>query len=290
MTKPYESSFKMRSIATAATMKKEITTEMKVTAAIKKRVEWMSDGNKWDTVAPGRVPPTGIKYMVVDVETHDWKDGGGSRDGRIVEIAWMVFDRDMKCLESKQYLLKPHGYDKIAQKATAYHGITTECAVGNGVDSDLVFKEFAAIVSQLPDDGSVIAHNMEHENSIFKCNLNKEQQNLWSDAPKCDTWNIKLLKYLPNSARGKYKTRNLGVALMELYSVVCPIKDEDSVQFWHMALEDVKKTWSIFLYYITNVTSYNELQWKEDYPRYMIPGYKIHERSEQKRKFNRSSW
>ena len=121
MTKPYESSFKMRSIATAATMKKEITTEMKVTAAIKKRVEWMSDGNKWDTVAPGRVPPTGIKYMVVDVETHDWKDGGGSRDGRIVEIAWMVFDRDMKCLESKQYLLKPHGYDKIAQKATSVH-------------------------------------------------------------------------------------------------------------------------------------------------------------------------
>lgn len=127
---------------------------------------------------------------------------------------------------------------------------------------------------------------MEHEDSIFKCNLNKEQQNLWSDAPKCDTWNIKLLKYLPSSARGKYKTRNLGVALMELYSVVCPIKDNDSVQFSHMALEDVKKTWSIFLYYITNVTSYNELQWKEDYPRYMIPGYKIHERSEQIRKFN----
>ena len=101
MTKPYESSFKMRSITTAASMKK-IRTEMKVTAAIKKRVEWMSDGNKWDTVTPGRVPPTGIKYMVVDVETHDWKDGGCSRDGSIVEIAWMVFDRDMKCLESKQ--------------------------------------------------------------------------------------------------------------------------------------------------------------------------------------------
>ena len=122
MTKPYKSSFKMRSITTAAIMKNEIATEMKVTAAIKKREEWMSDGNKWDTITPGRVPPTGIKYMVVDVETHDWKDGG-PRNGRIVEIAWMVFDRDMKCLESKQYLLKPHGYDKIAQKATSVHGI-----------------------------------------------------------------------------------------------------------------------------------------------------------------------
>jgi len=45
----------MRSITTAATMK-ESRTEMKVTAAIKKRAEWMSDGNKWDTVTPGRDP------------------------------------------------------------------------------------------------------------------------------------------------------------------------------------------------------------------------------------------
>ena len=209
MTKPYESSFKMRSITTAATMKKEITTKMKVTAAIKKREEWMSDDNKWDTVTPGRVPPTGIKYMVVDVETHDWKDGG-SRDGRIVEIAWMVFDRDMKCLESKQYLLKPHGYDKIAQKATSVHGITTECAVENGVESDLVFNEFAAIVSQLPDNGSVIAHCMGHEDSIFKCNLNKEQQVQWGDAPKCDTWNInwvaKITQLISNKVKKRYQS------------------------------------------------------------------------------------
>ena len=289
MTKPYKSSFKMRSITTAATMKKEIATEMKVTAAIKKREEWMSDGNKWDTITPGRVPPTGIKYMVVDVETHDWKDGG-SRDGRIVEIAWMVFDRDMKCLESKQYLLKPHGYDRIAQKATAVHGITTERAVDDGVDAQHVFDEFTAILNKLPSNGFVIAHNMEHEDPIFKCNLNEEQQVLWRDAPKCDTWNIKLLKYLPSSAREKYKTRNIGVALMELYSVVCPIEDNDSVQFSHMALEDVKMTWAVFLYYMTNVKSYNELQWKEDYLRPMIPSWNKDRRMHQIRKFNGISW
>ena len=288
MTKPYESSFKMRSIATAATMKKEITTEMKVTAAIKKRVEWMSDGNKWDTVAPGRVPPTGIKYMVVDVETHDWKDGGGSRDGRIVEIAWMVFDRDMKCLESKQYLLKPHGYDKIAQKATAVHGITTERAVEYGVDSHLVFDEFIAIVKQLPNNGFVIAHNMKHEDPILKWNLNKEQQVQWGDAPKCDTCNIKLLKYLPTSACEKYKTRTLGVNLVELYGVVHPTKDDNCVNSWHMAMADVKMTCAIFLYYVTSV-SYNEIKWKNDSKvkrKPMIPAYKTYERSVQKRKFN----
>ena len=31
---------------------------------------------------PSRDLPTDIKYIVVDVETHDWK-GGGPRNGRI---------------------------------------------------------------------------------------------------------------------------------------------------------------------------------------------------------------
>jgi len=124
--------------------------EMKLTTAVTKREKWLRDGNKWDDIMPSRDLPTNIKYIVVDVETHDWKDGGPC-NGRIVEqIALMVFDRDMKCLESKQYLLKPHGYDKIAQKATAVHGITTELAVEYGVDSHLVFDEFIAIVKQLP--------------------------------------------------------------------------------------------------------------------------------------------
>ncbi len=167
--------------------------EMKLTTAVTKREKWLHDGNKWDDIMPSRDLPTNIKYIVVDVETHDWKDSG-PRNGRIVEIAWMVFDHDMKCIESKQYLLKPHGYDKIAQKATAVHGITTERAVEYGVDSHLVFDDFIAIVKQLPNNGFVIAHNMKHEDPIFKRNLNKEQQVQWGDAPKCDTCDVKLLK------------------------------------------------------------------------------------------------
>ena len=102
MTKPYESPFKMRSITTAATITREIRTEMKVAAAIKKREEWMSDGNKWDTVIPGRVPPTGIKYVVVDLETHDWlppPDQNYYDVSRIVEIAWKGFSGVGDCLE-----------------------------------------------------------------------------------------------------------------------------------------------------------------------------------------------
>ena len=214
MTKPYKSSFKMRSITTAAIMKKEIATEMKVTAAIKKREEWMSDGNKWDTITPGRVPPTGIKYMVVDVETHDWlppPDQNKYDVSRIVEIAWKLFSGDTgDCLESKQYLIKPYGtYKEIARKATAVHGITTEQASKHGVDVELVMDEFIRIVESIPNDGFVVAHNMEHEHTVLTNSFSPNQRILWNDAPKCDTWNIKLLKYLPSSAREKYKTRNI---------------------------------------------------------------------------------
>ena len=258
---------------------------VKVNTAVTKREKWLCDGNKWDDIVPDRELPCNVMYMVVDIETHDWKDGG-PRNGRIVEMAWMVFDCDMKCLESKQYLLKPHGYDRITQKATACHGITTERAVDDGVDAQHVFDEFTAILNKLPSNGFVIAHNMEHEDSIFKCNLNEEQQVLWRDAPKCDTWSLQLCQYLPQEAKEKYQIhiRKFGLKLAELYSYVCPQNDNDCVKFSHMALEDVKMTWAVFLYYMKSI-SYNELQWKKRRVG-MIPGYKKYERSLQKRKFN----
>jgi len=84
------------------------------------------------------------------------------------------------------------------------------------------------------------------------------------------------------------KKRTVGVALTELYSYVCPLKEESCAKSWHMAMEDVKMTWAIFLYYVTSV-SYNEIKWK-NYSKVkwksMIPAYKTYERSVQKRKFN----
>ena len=42
-------------------------------AAVAKRQEWMRNGNKWDDIIQGRELPHNTKYMVVDLETHDWK-------------------------------------------------------------------------------------------------------------------------------------------------------------------------------------------------------------------------
>ena len=115
--------------------------------AVGARERWQRD-NQWDSVTTGDIKlPANIQYMVVDVETHDWKEGTNVRDGRIVEIAWKIFNQEESCVESKQYLLKPHGYNEIARKATEVHGITTECAISHGSDANVVFDEFTAILN-----------------------------------------------------------------------------------------------------------------------------------------------
>ena len=265
MTKPYEPPFKMRSIATAATITREIRTEMKVAAAIKKREEWMSDGNKWDTVIPGRVPPTGIKYVVVDLETHDWlppPDQNYYDVSRIVEIAWKGFNGVGDCLESKQYLIKPYGiYKQIAKKATEVHGITTERASKHGDDVELVMDEFIRIVESIPNDGFVVAHNMEHEHTVLTNSFSPNQRILWNDAPKCDTWNVKLLKFLPEQVLIKYyggsklQWRKLGLKLSELHRHISPDTHTSYATFAHHACTDVDMTWEIFQYYMLHAPS-----------------------------------
>jgi DNA polymerase III subunit alpha len=79
--------------------------------------------------------------MVVDVETHDWKNKDlRLASGFIVEIARKLFNDEGNCLQSRQYLIKPNGYE-IATKATEFHGITTEYASKHGVDVELVLNE-----------------------------------------------------------------------------------------------------------------------------------------------------
>ena len=102
-----------------------------------------------------------------------------------VEIAWMLFDDEENCIESKQYLLKPQGYDEIDRMATRdSHGITTELANKLGSDANSVLSEFTTILKNLPQDGFVIAHGMKRENAIFENSLNSEQLVVWKAASK----------------------------------------------------------------------------------------------------------
>ena len=237
-----------------------------LTKAVTKRHEWMSRGNVWDSIVEDRDLPSNVKYMVVDLETHDWTAKNIYDTGRMVEVAWKLFSDTGDCLESKQYLIKPYGtYNQIAKKATEVHGITTERASKHGDDVELILDEFICIVENIPKDGFVIAHNMDHEHTVLTNSFSPHQRVVWDDVPKSNTHSISLLKYLPREAKDKYKKRlsftplRYGLRLQQLHECVCPGGVYD---YAHFADTDVQMTWEIFRYYKQHATV-EELKWTE---------------------------
>ena len=241
-----------------------IQTQRNINTAVKKREKWLHGGNKWDVV-PDRKIPGNVKYMVVDIETHDWLpdhlvNDGQSRygTGRAVEIAWKLFSDTGDCLESRQYLVKPYGsYKEIAPKATEVHGITTEYASKHGVDVDMVLGEFIDIVKNIPNDGFVIAHNMEHEHTVLTNSFSPSQRIVWNAVPKSDTHSVPLLKFLPEPVLTKYyrgsklQWRKWGLALSELHRNISPDPEAHTLlaDNAHFACTDVDMTWEIFQCY-----------------------------------------
>ncbi|KAL9190038.1 hypothetical protein ACHAXT_007249 [Thalassiosira profunda] len=159
--------------------------------------------------------PEDVKYVVVDVETHDWKTGEQpSRNamiGRVVEIAWVAYNEAGEEVEAKQYLLKPHGgYERIAEKAVKYHGITNRLVRDRGSDAALVFNEFSSLLQKIPPtEGFVIAHNMKHEDAVLYNNLDEEGRKIWDAVPKCDTMEKAPLALLPRKHFNKGGGDNL---------------------------------------------------------------------------------
>ena len=152
-------------------------------------------------------------------------------------------------------------YKQIAKKATEVHGITTERASKHGDDVELILDEFIRIVENIPKDGFVIAHKMEHEDTVLTNSFSPNQQIVWNDAPKCDTWNVRLLKFLPEEAKDKYKNRltytHCGLRLQQLHECVCA---DGMYDYAHFADTDVQMTWEIFRYYKQHATV-EELTW-----------------------------
>ena len=84
----------------------------------------------------------------------------------------MLIDNNREHIESKQYLLKPHGYKEISNKAVDV-GITIKHAIEHGSDArclaSLVHLKYYPKVRY----GFVIAYNIEIMNSVFTSNCTK---------------------------------------------------------------------------------------------------------------------
>jgi len=81
---------------------------------------------------------------------------------RLVQLAYMAYDRDGVLLSAKDCLIKPQGFS-IPVDASRVHGITTERALKEGRDLVEVLREFKALLDQAQ---YLVAHNMSFDEKI----------------------------------------------------------------------------------------------------------------------------
>jgi DNA polymerase III epsilon subunit-like protein len=81
---------------------------------------------------------------------------------RIVQISWLIFDESEKCVDEKDYIIKPQNFI-IPKSASRIHGITTEIALLKGLELKPILNEFALKVK---NSNYIIAHNMEFDEKI----------------------------------------------------------------------------------------------------------------------------
>ncbi|MCM2266472.1 MAG: 3'-5' exonuclease [Elusimicrobiales bacterium] len=81
---------------------------------------------------------------------------------RLVQLAYMAYDRDGGLIASCDCLIKPQGFTIPAESARI-HGITTERALKEGRELGEVLREFKALLDQAQ---YLVAHNMSFDEKI----------------------------------------------------------------------------------------------------------------------------
>ncbi|MCK5633314.1 3'-5' exonuclease [bacterium] len=81
---------------------------------------------------------------------------------RMVQLAWLIFDKDEKKISEKEFIIKPGGFI-IPEESTKIHKITTEKAIKEGFALSRVLQEFS---DDLKTAEVLIAHNIGFDEKI----------------------------------------------------------------------------------------------------------------------------
>ena len=109
----------------------------------------------FDTETTGT--PRNYKAPVTD--SYNWP--------RLVQLAWMMVDKDGNILKRKSVIVKPEGFS-IPADAIAVHGITTERAQKEGLPLREVLEEFTTDLSFAE---RIAGHNVEFDRNIVGAEL-----------------------------------------------------------------------------------------------------------------------
>ena len=183
-------------------------------------------------------------YLIFDTETtglpKKWNAPVSDVNNwpRCVQLAWQVHDSLGNCIENKDFLIKPDGYN-IPYDSEKIHGISTELAEKDGHDLLDVLNQFNEAVKK---SKFVIGHNVKFDLNIMGSEFYRSKLENNLDVAKildtCYEKTASLCK-IPGGRGGKYKFPTL----TELHSFLFLKPFSEA----HNATADVEATTRCFL-------------------------------------------
>lgn len=107
-------------------------------------------------------------YLFFDTETtglpQNWKApiSDLSNWPRLVQIAWLYYDKDGNKIDGNNFIIKPSGFT-IPLEASRIHGILNDRAMNEGTELHVVLNDFQNQISQA---SYLVAHNMSFDEKI----------------------------------------------------------------------------------------------------------------------------
>lgn len=153
---------------------------------------------------------------------------------RLVQIGWIVFNENREEVYSREFIVKPDGFE-IPASASAVHGITTERAIAEGIELRTVLAKFAAYVSYCD---IIIGHNIDFDMKV----VGAEFYRTFKESPLEGRGTICTMKSTCEfvGIRNSY-----GFKYPRLYELHQKLFDTPLVQT-HTALDDIQNTAKCF--------------------------------------------
>ncbi|MHA8066956.1 3'-5' exonuclease [Aquirufa sp. ROCK2-A2] len=181
-------------------------------------------------------------YLFIDTETTglpDYKINNFS-NVRLVQIAWILYDKSHKLVEKRDFIIRPIGYE-ITQESFNIHNISNKLALDAGKDINKVLIELKKIISNTT---YIIAHNVEFDLNVLKNEFSKN--NIY-----IDLHNKNFICTMTKSSDfvGIYNSNGLKwPKLSELYFKIFSKEFDES----HNAVKDIEATAKCFWYLLEN--------------------------------------
>ena len=108
-------------------------------------------------------------YLFFDTETtglpKNWKAPVTDLDNwpRMIQIGWTLCTAEGKRVDSAEFIIKPDNFI-IPKEASNVHEITTEKAIEEGVELDIVLNKFNELVNEA---NFIVAHNISFDEKII---------------------------------------------------------------------------------------------------------------------------